>query len=151
MMTAAPYSWTIVIIEATEKAVEKAEGIPASKEKTYFIGQKPGQGSSLPEFKWEEKETNEMFKTRLNEVHKEMGAKMVPFAGWEMPVWYTSVIEEHLATREAAGLFDVSHMGVFQAEGPWASLFLDSVCGNDIGALAVGESCYTHFLDPTPM
>ncbi len=73
---------------------------------------------------------------------------MVPFAGWEMPVWYTSVVEEHLATRQAAGLFDVSHMGVYQVEGPDAAVFLDSVCGNDISALAVGESCYTHFLDP---
>ncbi|WP_416201755.1 aminomethyltransferase family protein, partial [Thermanaerothrix sp.] len=73
---------------------------------------------------------------------------MIPFAGWEMPVWYTSVSEEHLATRQAAGLFDVAHMGVYQAEGPDAGVFLDSVCGNDISALAVGESCYTHFLDP---
>ena len=76
-----------------------------------------------------------------------MGAKMVPFAGWDMPVWYTSVVEEHLATRHAAGLFDVSHMGVYQAEGPDAVTFLDSVCGNDIAALEIGESCYTHFLD----
>lgn len=72
---------------------------------------------------------------------------MVPFAGWEMPVWYTSVVEEHLACRQAAGLFDVSHMGVYQVEGPEACVFLDSVCGNDINALAVGESCYTHILD----
>jgi len=56
-------------------------------------------------------------------------------------------LEEHLAVRNAAGLFDVTHMGVFQAEGPDACLFLDSVCGNDIGALEIGESCYTHFLD----
>jgi glycine hydroxymethyltransferase len=76
-----------------------------------------------------------------------MGAKMVPFAGWDMPVWYDSVLEEHMAVREAAGLFDVTHMGVYQAEGPDAGLFLDSVCGNDIGGLEVGESCYTHFLD----
>jgi len=65
-----------------------------------------------------------------------------------MPVQYTSVLEEHVSTRQAAGLFDVSHMGVFQAEGPDAAAFLDSVCGNDIAALAVGESVYTHFLDP---
>ena len=65
-----------------------------------------------------------------------------------MPVWYTSVVEEHLATRQAAGLFDVAHMGVLQAEGPNAVAFLDSVCGNDIAALGVGESLYTHFLDP---
>jgi glycine hydroxymethyltransferase len=53
-----------------------------------------------------------------------------------------------MATRQAAGLFDVTHMGVFQAEGAEAAAFLDSVCGNDIAALAVGESVYTHFLDP---
>jgi glycine hydroxymethyltransferase len=78
-----------------------------------------------------------------------MGAKLVPFAGWEMPVWYSSVVEEHMATRKAAGLFDVSHMGVFQAEGQDAVIFLDSVCANDVAALAIGESCYTHFLDPS--
>jgi glycine hydroxymethyltransferase len=77
-----------------------------------------------------------------------MGARMVPFAGWEMPVWYSSVIEEHVATREAAGLFDVSHMGVYQVEGPQAAAFLDSVVGNDAAGLSVGESLYTQFLDP---
>jgi glycine hydroxymethyltransferase len=137
----------IIITESKEKAAVKGDS-SAFAEKPYFIGQKPVSSPALPEFKWEEKEPSELFKTKLNDLHKELGAKMVPFAGWEMPVWYSSVVEEHLATREAAGLFDVSHMGVFQAEGPWASLFLDSVCGNDIGSLAVGESCYTHFLDP---
>ncbi len=81
-------------------------------------------------------------------VHQKLGAKLIPFAGWEMPVWYTSVIEEHLAVRQAAGLFDVAHMGVYQAEGPEAMAFLDSVVGNDIANLGVGESLYTHFLDP---
>ncbi len=105
-------------------------------------------GKKLPAFKWQEPADPPLMKTALNETHHQMGAKMVPFAGWEMPVWYSSVVEEHLATRQAAGLFDVSHMGVFQAEGPDAVAFLDSVCGNDIAGLAVGESCYTHFLDP---
>ncbi len=86
--------------------------------------------------------------TPLYEVHKSLGAKMVPFAGWEMPVWYTSVMEEHLATRQSAGLFDVAHMGVYQVEGPDAASFLDSVCGNSVGSLQPGESLYTHFLDP---
>jgi glycine hydroxymethyltransferase len=63
-------------------------------------------------------------------------------------VWYTSVIEEHLATRQAAGLFDVSHMGVYQAQGPQACVFLDSVVTNDVAALAVGESLYAQFLTP---
>jgi len=138
----------IVIAESNEPAVTKAQSEPAISEKPYFIGQKYVASTPLPEFKWEEKETTDLYQTPLYETHKAMGAKIIPFAGWEMPVWYTSVIEEHLATREVAGLFDVSHMGVFQAEGPLASLFLDSVCGNDIGGLAVGESCYTHFLDP---
>ncbi len=52
---------------------------------------------------------------------------MSGFAGWEMPLWYSSVLQEHLATRNAAGLFDVTHMGVFQAEGPDAAVFLDVV------------------------
>ena len=65
-----------------------------------------------------------------------------------MPVWYTSVTEEHQAVREAAGLFDVAHMGVYQVEGPQAAAFLDSVVGNDIAGLEVGQSLYTHFLDP---
>ncbi|NTV36229.1 MAG: glycine cleavage system aminomethyltransferase GcvT, partial [Anaerolineaceae bacterium] len=116
--------------------------------KPYFVGIETGKGSSLPEFSWIEKESNELKRTPLYEVHKKSGAKIIPFAGWEMPVWYTSVVEEHLATRQAAGLFDVSHMGVLQAEGPSAAAFLDCVCGNDIGALEIGESCYTHFLDP---
>jgi glycine hydroxymethyltransferase len=73
---------------------------------------------------------------------------MVPFAGWEMPVQYTGVKEEHLATRQAAGLFDVSHMGVYEVAGADAASFLDTVCGNDCGGLRPGESLYTHFLTP---
>ena len=73
---------------------------------------------------------------------------MIPFAGWEMPVWYTSVVEEHLATRQAAGLFDVSHMGVYQAEGPDAAAFLDSVCGNDIGGAGGGRILLHPLPDP---
>jgi glycine hydroxymethyltransferase len=65
-----------------------------------------------------------------------------------MPVWYTSVVEEHLATRQAAGLFDVSHMGVYDVRGADAASFLDSVCGNDCGGLMPGESLYTHFVTP---
>ena len=73
---------------------------------------------------------------------------MVPFAGWEMPVQYTGIYEEHLATRNAAGLFDVSHMGVYDVGGADAASFLDAVCGNDCGSLQPGESLYSHFLTP---
>jgi glycine hydroxymethyltransferase len=65
-----------------------------------------------------------------------------------MPVWYTSVIEEHLATRQAAGLFDVAHMGVYSVEGADAASFLDTICANDCGGLAPGESLYSQFLTP---
>ncbi|MFC1936599.1 glycine cleavage system aminomethyltransferase GcvT [Chloroflexota bacterium] len=137
----------VAVKESDEKALSPAKGEAISADKPYFIGIEGGEGKALPEFKWEETE-GEVCKTPLNETHREMGAKMVPFAGWDMPVWYSSVIEEHLAVRQAAGLFDVSHMGVYQAEGPDAAIFLDSVCGNNIGSLRVGESLYTHFLDP---
>lgn len=137
----------IVVMEVTAEAAPKAAGEPVEARKPFFIGMPATESSALPSFVWEEKEA-ELRKTALNETHRQLGAKMVPFAGWEMPVWYTSVLEEHLATRHAAGLFDVSHMGVYQAEGPDAAAFLDSVCGNDISGLEIGESCYTHFLDP---
>ncbi len=136
----------IIITEVNEK-LEPVDGERVSSEKPYYIGQSLRSDKALTEFSWHEGELP-LRKTALNETHRKLGAKMVPFAGWDMPVWYSSVMEEHLATRQAAGLFDVSHMGVYQAEGEHAKAFLDSVCGNDISGLEVGESCYTHFLDP---
>jgi glycine hydroxymethyltransferase len=138
----------VIVTETNVEAVTSASGDAVSEKKPYFIGIKEGQGEALPDFVWNEAESETLRRTPLYEVHQNLGAKIIPFAGWEMPVWYTSVVEEHHATRQAAGLFDVAHMGVYQAEGPDASLFLDSVCGNDIAGLGVGESCYTHFLDP---
>jgi len=132
-----------------------AEGDPIGAHKPYFIGidglDMEG-GEALPAFTWEEPEHEEPKLTALNATHREMGAKMVVFAGWDMPVWYSSVLEEHLAVRQAAGLFDVSHMGVYQAEGPDAAIFLNSVCpndicGNDVYRLKVGSSLYTQLLD----
>jgi glycine hydroxymethyltransferase len=129
-----------------------AQGEADAARKPYFVGiQALDAGTeeyeALPQFSWTDQE-GELRRTPLFETHKKLGAKVIPFAGWEMPVWYTSVVEEHLAVRQAAGLFDVAHMGVYQAEGPDAVAFLDSVTGNDIASLEVGESLYTHFLDP---
>jgi glycine hydroxymethyltransferase len=138
----------VIVTETEVDPVTSASGEAVSGKKPYFIGIEAGQGDPLPDFVWNEPESETLRRTPLYEVHQSLGAKIIPFAGWEMPVWYTSVVEEHQATRQAAGLFDVAHMGVYQAEGPDASLFLDSVCGNDIAGLGVGESCYTHFLDP---
>ena len=128
---------------------ETLEGDPIYQKKPYYIGMEKDEnhGQALPAFEWAQESESELLKTPLNDTHREMGAKMVPFAGWDMPVWYSSVLEEHQAVRQAAGLFDVTHMGVYQAEGPDAGTFLDSVCGNDISGLDKGESCYTHFLD----
>ncbi len=104
--------------------------------------------AALPDFEWKEPADPPLQRTAIYEVHKELGGKLIPFAGWEMPVWYSNVKEEHLATRKAAGLFDVAHMGVYDVRGDDAASFLDTVCGNDVGGLMPGNSLYTHFLTP---
>jgi glycine hydroxymethyltransferase len=119
--------------------------------KPYFIGVENFQNQESPlldDFHWTQKIDENLKRTALFETHQKAGSRIIPFAGWEMPVWYSSVIDEHQATRNAAGLFDVSHMGVFEAQGNHAGIFLDCVCGNNISDLKTGESCYTHFLDP---
>ena len=123
-------------------------GKAVSEDKPYFIGiNSEVQKEPLPVFEWNDVE-GELKRTALYEVHKSLGGRMVPFAGWEMPVQYSGIFEEHLATRNAAGLFDVSHMGVYEVRGPDATSFLDTVCGNDCGGLQPGESLYSHFLTP---
>lgn len=121
-------------------------------QKAYFVGINGENyagpvGEPLPQFSWEERQTETLLTTTLHSLHKELGAKMVPFAGYDMPVWYTSVTEEHLATRNQAGVFDVTHMGVFDVKGPGAAAFLDTVTTNNVGGLDVGASHYTYFLD----
>lgn len=138
---------------AVVRSAEPAESLPKAPEtdgvdKPWYIGIPKGTGRPLPPFQWSEPEQPELRRTALHATHRALGAKMVPFAGWEMPVWYSSVLEEHLATRQAAGLFDVSHMGVYQVEGPQACAFLDSVVGNDVASLEIGQSLYTQFLAP---
>ena len=87
-------------------------------------------------------------RTPLYEWHKAHTRHIVPFAGWEMPVWYTGVLDEHRTVRRAAGLFDVAHMGVFEVSGPHAIEFLDLVCTNYVRWYAPGESFYSYLLDP---
>ncbi len=88
-------------------------------------------------------------KTPLNRLHKELGARLVDFGGWEMPVQYRGVIEEHLATRNAAGLFDVSHMGEIEVRGKGALAFIQELTVNDASRLVNGQvqysaMCYPH-------
>ncbi len=81
--------------------------------------------------------------TPLHDRHVELGARMVPFAGWEMPVQYTGVIPEHRAVRTDAGVFDVSHMGELEVEGPHAHELLQGALSNDLDALSPGQAQYT--------
>jgi len=85
-----------------------------------------------------------MKKTPLHAIHKELGAKMVPFGGWDMPVQYSGIIAEHLATRTKAGLFDVSHMGEILVEGEASAIleFLERVTCNTIESLVDGQVQY---------
>ena len=85
-----------------------------------------------------------MFKrTALFSVHQQLGARLIDFGGWEMPVFYTSITEEHLAVRNAAGVFDISHMGEVTVSGAGAAEFLNRVLVNDIRKLAPGHGQYT--------
>ena len=82
-------------------------------------------------------------RTALFSAHQKLGAKLIDFGGWEMPVQYTSITDEHLAVRNAAGIFDISHMGEVTVSGAGAETFLNSVLTNDIRKLASGEGQYT--------
>src|SRR5258706_7060473 len=82
-------------------------------------------------------------RTPLHDRHVALGARMVPLAGWEMPVQYEGVIQEHRAVRTDAGVFDVSHMGEIEVEGPRAQELLQSLLSNDLGKLEPGKAQYT--------
>lgn len=89
-----------------------------------------------------------MKETPLNQIHRELGARMVDFGGWDMPVQYSGVIEEHLAVRQAAGLFDVSHMGEVEVTGPNALAFIQYLTINDASKLVDGQIQYSAFCYP---
>ncbi len=84
-------------------------------------------------------------KVQLNDVHEALGGKMVPFAGFNMPVRYTSDIEEHKAVREKVGVFDVSHMGEFRISGSNALELIQKVTSNDASKLTIGQAQYSCF------
>jgi aminomethyltransferase len=88
-------------------------------------------------------------RTPLFERHQALGARLVEFGGWEMPVQYSGIIEEHRAVRERAGLFDVSHMGEFRITGSGALAFLQSLVPNDVSKLAINQALYTQLCLPT--
>ncbi|MBI5961696.1 MAG: serine hydroxymethyltransferase [Chloroflexi bacterium] len=119
--------------------------------KAYFIGchganYSGPRGAALPVFSWTEPTDPPIKTTTLHALHKSLGAKMVPFAGYDMPVWYSSVSAEHHATRTGAGIFDVSHMGTFDFSGPGAETFLNAITANDVTALEPGSAHYSYLL-----
>ncbi len=90
-----------------------------------------------------EQDGQDLARTPLFSSHRELGARIVPFAGFEMPVLYDNIVKEHHAVRKAVGLFDVSHMGELELEGPAALAVADSLVTNAVGKLEVGQALYT--------
>ncbi|MCS7240096.1 MAG: serine hydroxymethyltransferase [Candidatus Bipolaricaulota bacterium] len=116
--------------------------------KPYFVGGKGlrGEGRKTPYIP--EAPAPAISETPLSSWHRKAGARMGPFAGYEMPLWYTSALAEHRAVRERAGLFDLGHMGIFEVSGPYAESFLNLVTTNYAGWLHPGQSQYGFLLDP---
>jgi aminomethyltransferase len=104
-----------------------------------------GQPAILP---MEQAAAAPLKKTPLNARHRAMGAKMVPFGGWDMPVEYAGIVSEHLAVRERAGMFDVSHMGEIEIAGKNALDAVQRISCNDAAKLAIGQAQYSGLLTP---
>jgi glycine hydroxymethyltransferase len=125
---------------------------PTLSSKPYYVGlsthvESEPAGEALPDFEWAPGE-EVLRRTPLYAVHERLGAHFVPFAGWEMPLRYGQVLDEHRAVRGAAGLFDVGHMGILEVSGPFAVAFLDLATTNDVNRLRPGQSQYGFLLDP---
>ena len=90
----------------------------------------------------------ELKRTPLRDFHAAHGARLVDFAGWEMPVQYRSILEEHKAVRRTAGLFDVSHMGEVDVRGRDAAAFLNNLVTNDVARLFPGRVLYSPMCGP---
>ena len=121
-------------------------------DKSYFVGESalPAEEAAPLEapFSWSPDAESPLQRTILYDEHVALGARLVPFAGWEMPVWYTSALDEHRAVRQTAGLFDLGHMGVFQVEGPGAVDFLNLVTSNYVAWIRPGQSQYAYLFAP---
>lgn len=130
------------------REVQAGDGEGIDVAKPYFVGQHALSGLSPRRPYSESLSDHPVRTTPLTELHRKLGARMQPFAGYEMPLWYTSAREEHQAVRAAAGLFDLSHMGVVEVAGPYAEAFLNLVTTNYAGWLHPGQSHYAFLLTP---
>lgn len=97
----------------------------------------------ISDFLKEDIQMSQLKRTPLYEQHEKLGAKLVEFGGWEMPVWYTSIIEEHKTVRETVGLFDVSHMGEIEVKGKDAQKFVEYIITNNVTKLPYGGIVYS--------
>lgn len=122
-------------------------------DKAYFVGMTGEHftigGAEQPAFVYTEPPRDDLLKSVLWDIHQAMNAKMGAFAGYDMPLWYDSVSSEHLAVRNNVGVFDVTHMGVWDMRGAEAERFLDAITTNTVKNLRVGSSHYTFLLDET--
>ncbi len=120
--------------------------------KPYFIGQeiidRTLRFSVLKEKFQYKGEEGKIRQTPLHQEHLKLGTTFIRFAGWQMPLCYTSISEEHKAVREAAALFDVAHMGIIEIAGKHAASFLDTISSNYVRWLKKGQSHYAYLLDP---
>src|SRR5213076_3244945 len=116
--------------------------LPSSSEKPIHLCMQ-----SLRCLLWRVSETVAPKKTPLSEEHVRLGAKMVPFAGWLMPVQYTSIVEEHQAVRNNLGIFDISHMGQLIVDRAGAREWLNTLLTNNVGKLDVGMGQYSFLLN----
>lgn len=135
---------------ANLSAIKAVDGY--APQKAAFIGLNGAQyagprGDDLPQFVYHAPAATGMLTTPLHAIHQELGAKMGEFAGYDMPLWYDKVLNEHLAVRHHAGIFDVSHMGTWDARGRDAEAFLNVIAANDVSRLKPGSSHYTFLLD----
>src|SRR5438034_10250432 len=119
-----------------------ANPLPSSSEKPIHLCMQ-----SLRCLLWRVSETVAPKKTPLSEEHVRLGAKMVPLAGWLMPVQYASIVEEHQAVRNNVGIFDISHMGQLIVDGTGAREWLNAMLTNNVGKLDVGTGQYTFLLN----
>ncbi|MCY4248563.1 MAG: glycine cleavage system aminomethyltransferase GcvT [Chloroflexi bacterium] len=148
-----PVSVSRLALNSLAEAADVAAA-PRIASKIAFIGinrmsaDRPG-GSPAPRPAFEPNlaSVDMLLQTPLHGAHRELGAKLAPFAGYEMPLWYQSVSAEHAAVRESAGVFDVAHMGVLEVSGRGAARFLHALTTNDVLSLRVGRSQYSFLLD----
>ncbi len=153
---AQPVGWEVLAGASKDKGKKsdkvKTEDPRIAISKTFFVGQKALLAGAKPtetppEFAWKPEEAP-LKETCLIAEHQKLASPkhLVPFAGWRMPVMYTSILDEHEAVRNAAGLFDVSHMGLLEFSGPYAERFLDLVTTNYVPMLVPGQAHYSYLL-----